>query len=342
MGQRVAYGTIAISTLLSLFLFDMAIAELAVDLAGPLGRLVRRGSVLPLTFFVVLLLGAREMNQLLRLNGAKPFARFAYFMIFVLLASPWLSAAGWLGSGAADVEGFFWQLVWLMIAGVGVCALAVARRTPEGALRDISATLLMIVYLGFLASFGLLLRCGRDTPNQEGVWLLLIVVLTTKASDIGAYFVGSTLGRHKLLPAISPSKSVEGTVAGLAASGVVAALFVVLGGLVGGLQFDVGGGQVADRSPSLAMLIADMTRAISINHAGDIFSPITRAVILGLCLSAAGQLGDLVESCFKRDADVKDSGNVMPRFGGILDLVDSPVLAMPVAWFLLTAVWHVV
>ena len=53
----------------------------------------------------------------------------------------------------------------------------------------------------------------------------------------------------------------------------------------------------------------------------------------------ASQCGDLIESCFKRDAGIKDSGRLLPTFGGILDLIDSPILALPVAWFLLTAVW---
>jgi phosphatidate cytidylyltransferase len=63
---------------------------------------------------------------------------------------------------------------------------------------------------------------------------------------------------------------------------------------------------------------------------------VSSGIVFGLVTSIAAQLGDLLESCFKRDAGFKDSGKVIPRFGGILDLVDSPVLAMPVAWLLLT------
>ena len=74
----------------------------------------------------------------------------------------------------------------------------------------------------------------------------------------------------------------------------------------------------------------------------DRMPPFLRLMILGFCLSAAGQFGDLFESCFKRDAEVKDSGKVIPRLGGILDLVDSLVFSIPVAWFLLTMVWKVV
>jgi phosphatidate cytidylyltransferase len=77
-------------------------------------------------------------------------------------------------------------------------------------------------------------------------------------------------------------------------------------------------------------------------HHPDGLSPVLRAAIFGLAMSAAGQFGDLLESCLKRDVGAKDSGRVIPRFGGILDLIDSPVLALPVGWFLLTWVWNVV
>ena len=192
--------------------------------------------------------------------------------------------------------------------------------------------MLLIVYLGFFGSFGLQLRCGRDAPDQAGLWLLLLVLLVTKASDIGGYFVGSTLGRHKLVPSISPGKSIEGTIGGIVASAAAAAL-LVMAATPASLSLTQG---AAGPDPlglrSATLLLADLPRG----------SPLVRAAILGGCLSIAGLLGDLVESSFKRDACVKDSGKVIPRFGGILDLVDSPLFAVPVGWFLLTSVWNMV
>jgi len=85
-----------------------------------------------------------------------------------------------------------------------------------------------------------------------------------------------------------------------------------------------------------------LPESFGIEHELREILPVWRAVFFGISLSVAGQLGDLVESCFKRDAGIKDSGEVIPCFGGILDLIDSPVLAMPVAWFLLTVVWTAV
>ena len=92
----------------------------------------------------------------------------------------------------------------------------------------------------------------------------------------------------------------------------------------------------------LSSLIEEMTRSFSAVWPNSALSPIVRAGLFGLAMSAAGQIGDLIESCFKRDADIKDSGRILPRFGGILDLVDSPVISMPVAWLLLTIVWNLV
>ena len=93
---------------------------------------------------------------------------------------------------------------------------------------------------------------------------------------------------------------------------------------------------------SLLALLAEATRSFGAESVPGAMHPILRGGVFGLVLSAVGQFGDLLESCFKREAGAKDSGNILPRFGGILDLIDSPVLAMPVAWFLLTYVWNVV
>ncbi len=332
MVHRVMYGTTAILVLLTLFTLDALVADMSAEVGGALGDLLYRGSILPLLFLVVISLGAYEMNRLLRAKGARPHALFSYLMIAALLLTPWLSAAGWLGSGPEEVEGLYWQLVWLMVTGIGAAILTVARRSPEGTFRDMGATLILVFYLGFLGSFGLQLRCGRDIPAQEGVWLLLVVVLVTKASDIGAYFVGSFFGRHKLIPTVSPGKTIEGTVGGLLASVLVAVLIASAGPLASAM----------DLNSTVRTVIEIVTHSFSTAHTSDSSPQIWRAVFFGLAMSSAGQLGDLVESCFKRDAGVKDSGMKIPGFGGILDLIDSPVLAMPVAWFLLTAVWNVV
>lgn len=330
--HRVMYGTTAILVLLTLFTLDAFIAEMSLEVDGALGDLLYRGSILPLLFLVVISLGAYEMNRLLRAKAACPHALFSYLMIAALLLTPWLSAAGWLGSGPEEVEGLYWQIFWLMVTVIGAAILTVVRRSPDGAFRDMGATFIVVFYLGFLGSFGLQLRCGRDIPGQEGVWLLLVIVLVTKASDIGAYFVGSAFGRHKLIPTVSPGKSIEGTIGGLLASVLVAVLIASAGPLASAMELN----------STVRAVIEIVTHSFSTAHTSDGAPEIWRAILFGLAMSAAGQFGDLIESCFKRDAGIKDSGMIIPEFGGILDLIDSPMLAIPVAWFLLTAVWNVV
>lgn len=125
-------------------------------------------------------------------------------------------------------------------------------------------------------------------------WMLLVVVAIVKSADIGAYATGRLFGRHKLALWLSPGKTIEGFVGGLLFSGAVGAV---------------------------AMFYYPHVNWIM-------------GAIAGILLGAVGQMGDLLESLIKRDAGVKDSGNV-PGFGGVLDLLDSPLLAAPVAYWLL-------
>lgn len=334
MLQRIGYGVLAIAVLVLLFVQDVVIAREAVNVSGALGDLLRRGSLIPLLFIVVLLRGAVELTRILRAKGARPHARFVYLMVLFLLTAPWFSAGGWMGSGVAEQEGLMWQLTGVTAAVLGGGALCVWRRDPQGTIRDFGATLLIVLYIGFLGGFGIMLRCGKDVPANEGAWLLLIVLLVTKASDIGAYFTGKAIGRHKLIPTVSPGKSVEGAIGGLAASALAAILFALL-------PTWLPKPQGTTSSTPLLMLLYDATRSFSLQSGTSSLGVVTRASFIGIMLSLVGQVGDLLESCFKRDGGVKDSGHVIPQYGGILDLVDSPLYAMPVAWFLLTVVWDV-
>lgn len=137
----------------------------------------------------------------------------------------------------------------------------------------------------------------RSLPfGREWIYLVLLIVM---ASDTGAYFSGITLGRHKLYPAISPNKSIEGSI----------------GGLLGGLA---------------AAFIASYTFLPLLDTVD--------CLALGLGLGAMSQLGDLFESMVKRACGVKDSGTIIPGHGGILDRLDSLLFAFPLAfyysWFL--------
>ncbi|MCH7994536.1 MAG: phosphatidate cytidylyltransferase [Planctomycetes bacterium] len=332
MAQRVLYGTLFLVVFVTLCMLDALIATQAVQVLAPLGGLLQHGSVVPLVFLVVFVVGAVELNHLFRLRSARPYPVFACVMVGLLLMSPWLSSAGLMGGAGPKVEGLYWQMIWMIVSVAGVGVIPIVRRNPDGALRDGAATLTIISYLGFLASFGLQIRCGHDMPRLSGVWLFCLVVLVTKASDIGAYLVGSTLGRHKLLPVVSPSKSVEGAIGGLVASAGTSVFLVLECIHLFSPSLENGG--------SPGEMLGLQATALSLRRSSTA-TTVVMAAIFGFLLSLVGQLGDLVESSFKRDACVKDSGKILARFGGILDLVDSPVLAMPAGWFYLTTVWGI-
>ena len=129
---------------------------------------------------------------------------------------------------------------------------------------------------------------------EFGLWPLLMFVFVVKSADIGAYSIGSLFGKHKFSPKISPGKTWEGM-----GGAVVAAIIVAIG----------------------FALICDIM----------LWWP---AVIFGLCFAFVGQLGDLAESIFKRDAQEKDSSDSVPGFGGLLDVVDSLLVAAPLAYLI--------
>jgi phosphatidate cytidylyltransferase len=125
-----------------------------------------------------------------------------------------------------------------------------------------------------------------------GLWPFLMLVFVVKSSDIGAYAIGSMFGKHKFSPKISPGKTWEGMAGAVATAMIVAVLFAA------------GCGIMACWS----------------------------AAIFGLCFAFIGQFGDLAESMIKRDAEQKDSANSVPGFGGVLDIIDSPLAAAPFAY----------
>lgn len=127
--------------------------------------------------------------------------------------------------------------------------------------------------------------------TEFGAWPLIMLVFTVKSCDIGAYAAGRLFGAHKFAPEISPGKTWEGMVGGAIFSMIVGAVFAVKTGLMGGFN----------------------------------------GAIFGFLFAIIGQMGDLAESMLKRDARLKDSSHAVPGFGGVLDVIDSPLLAAPFA-----------
>ena len=219
-----------------------------------------------------------------------------------LQSSPWYSIGTWFRT----VKPHYLVPTILALALVAAVVKHARHRRVEGAMANAGGTLLAIVYLGVLPGFFL------PICMTHSAWMMLAIVAIVKSADIGAYATGRMVGRHKLIPWLSPGKTIEGFVGGLVVSGVVGALV----------------GCWMKGSPPVNVQDAERWAHITLPMAllGGGFS--------GMVLGAVGQVGDLLESLLKRDAGVKDSGAV-PGFGGVLDILDSPLLAGPVAYWLL-------
>jgi phosphatidate cytidylyltransferase len=173
----------------------------------------------------------------------------------------------------------------------------IAFREPGESLVRIALTIWIAAYLGLLPSFFAQLRWlpgGRDGVSC-GTQALALAIFVPKCCDIGAYFTGRLLGRHAMSPILSPKKTWEGFAGGMVISIIVA----------------VGLGRLGP-----VLLDSDL-----------------RAVGFGLTVGLAGVLGDLAESLIKRDCQKKDASQIVPGFGGTLDVVDAVIFAAPVAYW---------
>jgi phosphatidate cytidylyltransferase len=185
----------------------------------------------------------------------------------------------------------------------------VSYRPEGGAIERLTGTALGLLMVALPMGFVVSLRL-TGTPDYEGGWhrpgiaALVAMIAAVKFGDVLAYLVGSTVGRHRMAPTLSPGKTWEGAVGSLC--GALIASWIVL-------------------LPLRAML----TPAES-GQAG----PFGGWIVHGLVVGTAGMLGDLAESLLKREAGVKDSGETLGALGGGLDLVDSLLFAAPAAWLL--------
>jgi len=177
-----------------------------------------------------------------------------------------------------------------------ICLLL--RRSKEKAFHDWAWTIVGALYVGWMLSYWLNLRGLEDGRN----WVYL-AMLTTFANDTGAYFIGRARGKHKLAPAISPAKTWEGAVGGLV-SAVLA-----------------------------AVVIAMVLKLVSVELGVPFAFRYWQIIILGFLVGLFAQLGDLVESLLKRSMGVKESGNLLPGHGGVLDRFDSLIFVGAVVYY---------
>lgn len=256
------------------------------------------GSVLLPIMLLVAVLGARELAGLLAAKGITASRRIMSMSAGIGLVLSCLLPAN--VSMMDAVAAVSTGSVFVLVAAL---AFHSRHKTVQGVMAAAGGALFAFVYLGLM--FGFLLAIRRE----HSAWTLLWVLLTTKSCDIGAYIVGKAIGRHKLISWLSPGKTWEGLLGGVVTSAAVGYLGLVL----------------------LDSIIVDGAAVLAMPHWAW-------AVVPGVLFGLVGQLGDLLESLLKRDAGAKDSGASIPGFGGVLDLLDSPLLVAPVAYWWLRIV----
>jgi phosphatidate cytidylyltransferase len=168
----------------------------------------------------------------------------------------------------------------------------------QGVIAAAGAVMFAMVYIGLMLGFLLAIR------REHSAWWIVGIVMTTKMCDSGAYFTGRAIGKHKLIVWLSPGKTWEGLAGGVVTSTLTGVLFAWLS-----QRF---------LSPP--------------DHV-----PLVWGAIWGCIFGLVGQFGDLMKSLLKRGAGIKDSSSLLPGLGGVLDVLDSPLMVAPVAYWLATA-----
>lgn len=255
------------------------------------------------TAFVVL--AQREFYHLIEEKGARPLWGLG------LAAGGALPAVAYVGNE--------YHATLLMTASLLALMVAQLRKNDiTEALASISGTFFGVFYVGWLLSHAIPLRQFYDTMSSRydaadlvtvelapdaGMFFFVFTLTVVINCDVGAYFAGRAYGRRKLAPKVSPGKTLEGGVGGV--------LWGTAAGAICKLLFD---------------LIAPALSA-SVSWAA--------VAAFGVVLSMVGIVGDLVESLLKRDAQLKDTGALLPGMGGVLDRIDSPLLGIPVMHYML-------
>jgi phosphatidate cytidylyltransferase len=275
LARRILFAVVAIPVALGVMYFGgIALALLLALLAG---------------------LGAWELFRIARAGGVEPLTAIGIGLAAAVPLLPWLRSQLGLAPPAA-----LGALVVLLVLTLSIWERGVAGKPLSAS----AITVLGVLYTGGMLGFAYLLRYHRfvlPDDRMAGTALVMLPLLLTWASDTGAYAVGRAVGRHKLIPAVSPGKTVEGAIGGLVLSVVVAWAY---------------GRWVLPEAARLSFLPG-------------------MALVFGAVVSMAAQVGDLVESLFKREGGVKDSSRLLPGHGGILDRFDSLLFVLPVSYLML-------
>jgi phosphatidate cytidylyltransferase len=243
---------------------------------------------------IILPIATVELATLFTAERVRPFRLISFAGSGALVVHAFATQFNRFKDIAASTLAFI--IVFVML---GAALARAAQRVTHDAIVQMAGTVLATLYLGGLAWFLMALRVKGARNVAGSTMLILLILLCVKFTDIGAYFGGRALGRRKLIPWLSPGKTWEGLLFGLLTAAAVGA--------------------------ALSPFISPRT---------GYSLPWWKGAIFGALIGGVGQLGDLLESLMKRDAQVKDSGALVPGFGGILDIIDSPLVAAPFAYLL--------
>ena len=243
---------------------------------------------------IVGVLGVRELYDLAARGGVRPSRAVGYATATLVAPTAYLALSDASFGRALAAAWPYVSAVWLIV----LLTWALARRRPdERPLSGAAVTLLAVAYAAALPAFLIAIRHGRhDTGPWAATWLVFFPLVVTWVCDSAAMGAGKSVGGPKLWPAVSPNKTRSGAIGG------------VLGALLVGLVF-----------------------ALAVFPRAGVPASLGASLIIAGVLSVLGQVGDLVESLFKREAGVKDSGTIIPGHGGVLDRFDSLYFVVPAA-----------
>ncbi|QDU34692.1 Phosphatidate cytidylyltransferase [Poriferisphaera corsica] len=303
---RLTFGPLMIAALLGLIWLDNRLDQ--IDISGTwmqdlfMGRAYLPAGLVMLGLFLLLI--TLSVGELVRMFRAKD-ARVDFLMLWLsgmigctlVYVIPYtLDSQTTIAIYASFMAGLF-MLTLLRLA---------FKKTTKGALLIGSITMFGFIYIGVLPGFYLAIRRWHEA------WVVAAIILIIKSCDIGAFFTGCSIGKHKMIPWLSPKKTWEGLAGGVIFAGLVSMGMVALGNWTGVLGRFEGGREFVTHE-----------------------YPLWFGFVVGMAFGILGQAGDLTASMFKRDANIKDSGSVIPGFGGLIDVLDSPVLVAPFAYWVL-------
>jgi len=243
--------------------------------------------------------GLAEFYGLAAKGGLVCFKWFGLFSGALLLIGTFLNLTGKIGTTGSPARVNDFETSFVILFVLGLCLRQFFSRSPTSGMVAISTTLFGLMYVPWLLNFIQKINFFWGLSREQGHLYVLYFIVLTKFSDTGAYVVGSLIGRHKMIPRISPAKTWEG----------------------------FGGAILGSTLASLIFTACARDKLTGMNWC--------HAIILGIILSIGAVIGDLIESIFKRQAGVKDSGKFFPGIGGILDLLDSLLFNAPIMYLYL-------